>query len=75
MLLMSSPERDPRLEPEVGDTAFHKRSKIEVTVFRVDRHANSQDISYIFVRTPSGREKSLVRFEWCDQYRNHARHK
>ena len=60
--------------PEAGDTAIRKRGALSVTVVRVQRHLNSEDISYIHVEFGSGRTKELVNYEWQVEYRDHKRH-
>jgi len=61
--------RDPRTHPMIGDTALIRRK--ESRVKKVHRHINSPDISYITIVYPSGKERTIVGYEWCVEAKNH----
>lgn len=56
------------IPPEEGQVIRHKKTKAEWTIFRVDRHLDSQDVSYIRLKNDRNRNRSITLFEFRESY-------
>lgn len=63
---------DPRFNPEVGDRAVSK-SGVPYRIIKIDCHINSDDISYIRIRSDKDRERSVILLEWGQNFKHHER--